>query len=157
MYIGNGFNDLHAYLRLWFAAAIVSLAVVGIEIIWRCIRSGHSLQRELSLAAVEQFTPTLVAGALLTYVLIHNGGENLWLLPGLWMILFALGVFASRRLLPRSVFAVAAYYLLAGLSVLLFARGQQLEPWVMGGTFGVGQLLAAIILYFSLERNRGEG
>jgi hypothetical protein len=157
MLIGNGFNDLHAYLRIWFAAAIVSLVVVSIEICWRCVRSGHQLQRELSLAAVEQFMPTLVAGALLTYVLIHgSGGENAWLLPGLWMILFAMGVFASRRLLPRSVFVIGAYYLLAGLSVLLMERGRQLEPWVMGGAFAIGQLLSAAILYFSLERNRGD-
>lgn len=155
MWIGNGANHLHGYLRIWFAAATVSLAVVGIEIIWRCVRSGHSLQRELSLAAVEQFTPTLVSGALLTYALIHTAGENAWLLPGLWMILFALGVFASRRLLPRSVFAVGAYYLLAGLGVLLMDRGAQLAPWVMGSVFGVGQLFAAIVLYFSLERTRG--
>ena len=163
MWIGNGANRLHAYLYIWLAAAIVSLAVVGIEIIWRCVRLGHPLQRELSLAAVEQFTPTIISGALLTYVLIRAGGENAWLLPGLWMILFALGVFASRRLLPRSVFAVGAYYLLAGLSVLLMERGSQLAPWVMGGIFGVGQFLAAIILYVSLERvgervgDRGHG
>ena len=79
-----------------------------------------------------------------------------WLLPGVWMILFALGVFASRRLLPRSVFAVGAYYLLAGLSVLLMERGAQLQPSVMGSIFGAGQLFAAVILYFTLERSCGE-
>ncbi|CAN5608775.1 hypothetical protein BH09PLA1_BH09PLA1_32930 [soil metagenome] len=154
IWLGDGMNDLHLYLRIWLAAAILSLIVVGIEIIWRSVHSGRALQRELSLAAIEQFTPTLVAGALLTYVLIHAGGENAWLLPGLWMILFAMGVFASRRLLPRSVFAVGAYYLLAGLSVLLMDRGAQLAPWVMGAAFGFGQMFAAIILYFSLERGR---
>lgn len=155
LWFGNGANRLHAYLYIWLAAAIVSLAVVGVEIIWRCVRSGHPLQRELSLAAVEQFTPTIVTGALLTYALIRAGGENAWLLPALWMILFGLGVLASRRLLPRSIFAVGAYYLLAGLATLTMDRGSQLAPWVMGGIFGAGQFLAAVILYVSLERNRG--
>ena len=38
----------------------------------------------------------------------------LWMLPGLWQILFSLGVFASCRLLPRATFFVALFYLIAG-------------------------------------------
>ena len=38
------------------------------------------------------------------------------MLPGLWQILFSLGVFASCRLLPRATFGVAVFYLVAGLA-----------------------------------------
>ena len=78
------------------------------------------------------------------------------MMPGLWMVLFALGVFASARLLPREVFGVAAFYLLAGILTLLIscdaARGWRLSPWLMGGTFGMGQMALAAILYYRLER-----
>ena len=76
-----------------------------------------------------------------------------FLLPGLWMILFSMGVFASRRILSKSVSFVGAYYLLAGLLVLSLPARQQLSPWVMGGVFGVGQLFASLVLYWTLERS----
>ena len=40
---------------------------------------------------------------------------ELWMLPGLWSILFSLGIFASYRLLPRETFWLAVYYLAAGV------------------------------------------
>ena len=45
------------------------------------------------------------------------------MLPGLWQILFSLGVFASSRLLPRATSGVAVFYLLTGLTTLSVARG----------------------------------
>jgi hypothetical protein len=149
---GDGEVSLHQYLKIWFSAAIVSLIVVGIEIAVRCRRSRHPLQRELSLAAVEQFSPCLMAGVLLTYVIVQFAEDLAWALPALWMILFSLGVFASRRLLSRPVVFVAAYYLLAGLLALTMRRGAQFQPWVMGSVFGIGQLFAAAILYWTIER-----
>jgi hypothetical protein len=94
-----------------------------------------------------------VAGATVTYVIVKFAREQVWMLPGLWAVIFSLGVFASRRLLPAATFWVAAFYLLAGLAML--ARGQEhaLSPWFMGGTFGAGQFLAAGILYWCLERD----
>ncbi len=75
------------------------------------------------------------------------------MLPGLWAVLFSLGVFASCRLLPKPTFWVGVFYLLAGCVGLIFGPGDlALSPWLMGGTFGTGQLLTACILYWTLER-----
>ena len=80
------------------------------------------------------------------------------MLPGLWAVLFSLGLFASRRFLPRGVFLIAGYYLLAGLFCLtLDPRAQALSPWTMGITFGAGQTLTALFLYWTLERGHGRG
>ena len=73
-------------------------------------------------AAIEQFIPAGVAGALLTFVLFRFAPESLWMLPGLWQIVFSLGVFASCRSLPRPMFAVGVWYLAAGLGVWLRQR-----------------------------------
>jgi hypothetical protein len=76
-------------------------------------------------------------------------------LPGLWQILFSLAIFASARLLPKPIFAIAAFYLCSGIIVLVWARGgYALEPWCMGVPFGAGQLATAAILYWTLERGR---
>ena len=97
--------------------------------------------------------PAVVAGGLVTYVLVSTAPDSVWLLPGLWQVLFSLGVFASCRLLPRAVFAVAVFYMIAGMLSLVWTRGDAaLSPWAMGLPFGVGQLLAAAVLYLTLER-----
>jgi hypothetical protein len=97
----------------------------------------------------------MAAGGLVTPVLATP--EHAWLLPGLWQVLFGLGIFASYRLLPPATFWVALFYLLAGVVCLLIARGEAaLTPWAMGVPFGVGQLLAAGVLYWTLERGNGE-
>jgi hypothetical protein len=103
---------------------------------------------------MEQFFPCLVAGALLTLVLARSAPQCVWMLPGLWQVLYGLGIFASCRLLPRPIFGVAAFYLLAGLSTLAMAQDDRaLSPWAMGLPFGIGQLLAAAVLYRTLERD----
>src|SRR5436190_1246836 len=85
------------------------------------------------------------------------------LAPARWAVTFSLGVFASRRFLPRSIVFVAGYYLLAGLVCLTLDRKTAaLSPWTMGVVFGAGQLLTAGLLYWSLERgfaerNHGDG
>ena len=146
-------SNLSSYLTLWFVVAALSLLGAGVEIWVHCLRSQSALRREITWLAVEQFLPAVVAGGLLTYVLVSSASGSVWLLPGLWQLLFSLGVFASCRLLPRAVFGVAVFYLIAGILTLMWARGDaSFSPWAMGVPFGVGQLVAAAILYWTLER-----
>lgn len=149
-------RDVDDYLWLWCGAAVVSLLVVGIEMGVRAARSGSALHRRMTMLAVDQFVPSLVAGALVTYAIGKFAGDTVWIMPGLWAVLFSLGVFASRRFLPRGVGVVAGFYLLAGLICLAVGRhGATLWPWTMAIVFGVGQLLAAGVLWWTLERNHG--
>jgi hypothetical protein len=146
-----------AYLTLWVGAAAVSVLVAGAGMVWRCRRPASPLVRTMTWLAVEQFLPCLVAGALLTLVLATQVSDSLWMLPGLWALLFSLGVFASYRLLPQATFCVGLYYLAAGLGCLTLARGEAaLSPWAMAVPFGGGQLLAAAVFYWTLERNHDE-
>ncbi len=46
---------VHAYLALWLAVAIVSLASAGIEMTYRSWRNDQPLQRELSLLQPSSF------------------------------------------------------------------------------------------------------
>ena len=150
----NPQQDVRRYLVLWLSAALISMVVIGIEMIVRDRRS--KVQAQVTILAVEQFMPCLVAGALLTYVMVHFANDALWMLPGLWAILFSLGAYASCRLLPRPTFLAACFYLIAGCVCLMWAQGERaFSPWAMGLTFGCGQMLTAAILYWSLERRHG--
>jgi hypothetical protein len=152
-WIANPAEELSAYLALWVGAAVVSAVGAGTEMILRARQSLSPWRREITWLALEQFVPCLVAGGLLTLVLVRFADESLWMLPGLWQILYSLGVFASCRLLPRATFVVAVFYLATGLTTLALGRGSAaLSPWAMGLPFGIGQLLAAAVLYRTLER-----
>ena len=111
-----------------------------------------ALARRTTIIAVEQFVPSLVAGGLLTLVIVKRASDSAWVLPGLWAILFSLGIFASCQLLPRAVSIAGAWYLSQEYLLWRGAKGIPLSPWIMGITFGLGQLLAAVVLHFTLER-----
>ncbi len=147
--------SVQRYLAVWFGAAVLGILIVAIGLL---LRRGEFPDVDntgaLTLAAVESFLPCLVAGALVTYALVFFQSFNsIGLLPGLWMVLFSLGIFASRRLLPRSIFVAAGYYLLCGLVVLTLRPPQAFSAWTMSTVFGVGQFLTAAILYLTLERS----
>jgi hypothetical protein len=146
-------DDVWTGVLVWVSVAAVSVVVVGAEMVTRYRRTDSTLQRETTLVAAEQFAPALVAGGLLAYVLTAFAPQRLAMLPGLWAILFSMGVFASRRLLPRGTGLVAAYYLLAGV-VGLALESPVPFGWRMALAFVPGQLLAAFVLYWNQERRR---
>jgi hypothetical protein len=143
--------DAFSYVALWIATAAISVALVGAEMVARAHRIHSGLADEMIHAATEQFIPAGVAGALLTFVLFRFAPESLWMLPGLWQIIFSLGFLASCRSLPRPMYAVGVWYLSAGLIGLALASGaHSLSPWAMAVPFGIGQLLMAAILHQSV-------
>src|SRR5436190_681812 len=81
-----------------------------------------------------------VAGALLTLAMVIRMHDEARLLPGLWAILFSLGVFASRRVLPGAISIVGFYYLSVGLvCVAMTDRVPDYSPWIMALIFAPGQ------------------
>jgi len=145
---------LQNYLTIWFAAAVLSLALVFAKVLLAHRGDESALNRELSTTALLQLAPSIVAGLLVTLViaLFRTGAAGA--LPGVWMILISLGIFASRQNLPRLVVLPAGYYMLAGLWALTLSPAEAMRPWVMGSVFGFGQFLAAGVLYVTLERKR---
>jgi hypothetical protein len=145
-------HDLRLFLAVWIATAAVAVSLSAMETVFRVRRVHSGLALQMIQAAVEQFLPCLVVGLLLTVVLMRIAPQDAWMLPGLWAVIFSLGVFASCRFLPRQMFAVGAWYLAAGLvSLLIAAAHHALLPWAMGIPFGVGQLLVAAVLRFGFE------
>jgi hypothetical protein len=142
-----------AYLGLWIGSAAVSGAAAVMEMVIRARSSRSAFTRELTAAAMEQFFPCLAIGGLATVVIVEAAPGGVWMLPGLWQLFYSLGIFATCRLLPRPMSAVAVFYALSGLATLTLAQGDRaLSPLAMGIPFGVGQLLAAAVLYRTLER-----
>lgn len=156
-WIADPLREITAYLGLWIATAVLTVLIVGGEAIRRSRREHDGLADDMLRAAAEQFLPAVVAGVLLTLVIVRMVEAELWMLPGLWQILFSLGVFASCRSLPRPMIAVAVWYLATGLGCLAWASGEYaLSPWAMGVPFLIGQLMAAVLLKLSVGGADGE-
>lgn len=150
-------DDLTRYLVFWVSVASASVMAAGLQMWWRTQRFELVPVRQLALLAIEQFLPSIVVGALLTLCIWLTAPHVAWMLPGLWALVFSMGIFASHRLLPRPVFWVGAWYVGCGCGALLWGRGEHvLSPWLMGISFGGGQLLAASVLYCTLERDNGQ-
>jgi hypothetical protein len=135
------------YLAIWIVTAILSASLIAVQTVTRTHRLHSGLADEMIHMAVEQFLPAAFSGTLLTVVLVLTAPHDVWLLPGLWQIIYSLGVFSSCRFLPRAMQAAGGWYLLSGLTTLLLGSPGALSPWAMGIAFGVGQLIVAGVLF----------
>ncbi len=155
-WISDPSGHLRAYLTLWIGTAILSAALIAVQTVTRAHRIHSALADEMIHMVVEQFLPAVAAGVLLTIVLVRSVPAATWMLPGLWQIIFSLGIFSSSRFLPRLIIFAGAWYLLSGLTCLALADNRALTPWTMGISYGVGQLLVAGVLYFRTQESGDE-
>ena len=144
------------YLGIWFTTAALSAGLIGTQMVTRAYRVHSGMADEMIHMAVEQFLPSMGAGALVSLVLVNRAPGVAWMLPGLWLVTFSLGVFASCRFLPRLIVLAGVWYLAMGLLTLGLGDARALAPWTMGLSYGAGQLLVAAILALSTKENRDE-
>jgi hypothetical protein len=147
------FADGPAFLGYWIAIAALNLVVH-----WSTMVHGYlhedELARRRTRRVVGQFVPSVAAGAMVTAGLASIPASTP-ILPGIWSITFALGVFSSRPYLPRYIGWVGLWYLAGGGLLLALAPSTfALLGACLGAVFGCGQLGAALVL--SLDRSRGE-
>jgi len=155
---GLGVRDPVGFVIYWTAIAACAGFVGTSEIVYNYLVHEDAAARRRTQLVVGQFLPAVLAGAVITASFVHLSAALVPLLPGLWAICFGLGTFASRPYLPKASGWVALFYYAAGMALLWTARGPEpLRAWWVGGTFGVGQLLAAVVLYWNLERNAPAG
>jgi hypothetical protein len=148
--------NLPAWLGLWVGAAVVSVGLIGFEMVRRARVVHGGLADEMIQTAALQLLPAAGAGVLLTMVLWQSAPQDLWMLPGIWQIFLSLGVFAACGTLPASMKAVAFWYLATGLACLAFGGGaHEFSPWLMGGPFGIGDMLAAALIFWAGRDENG--
>ncbi len=156
-WVADPAHHLSAYVGVWISTAVLSAALTGAQMYARTRRMHSGLSDEMIRMAVEQFLPSMGAAALLTFVLLRYVPAEGWMLPGMWQVIFSLGIFSSCRFLPRPMIAAGAWYLLMGLGSIAMGDGRALSPWTMGVGFGVGQLMVAGVLLFRRAEDGVEG
>ncbi|HEY5329067.1 MAG TPA: hypothetical protein VIJ79_04220 [Acidobacteriaceae bacterium] len=140
------------YVILWLTTGVFCSALIATQMLTRANRLHSGMADEMVRMAVAQFLPAAVAGAILPFVLLHVTQRVFWMLPGLWQIIFSLGVFASCRCLPRPMLLVGAWFLVTGLACIGLGNIRSLAPATMSGAYAVGMALVAAIHYFSARK-----
>ena len=143
-------DNVRAWVLYWGAVALCSGLVASSQTAFNYLCREPEHGRRRTRRVFGQLSPALVAGGLMTLIGVFDV-ELAPYLPGLWALVFGLGVFASRPYLPRTTGWVALYFLMAGALLLVFGRGT-LNPWTVGGTFAIGQFGTAAVLTWNQER-----
>ena len=133
------------YVGLWLAVGVVSAALIVSQMLTRANRLHSGMADEMVHMAVMQFLPAAAVGAALPFVLLRVTPSVLWMLPGLWQIVFGLGVFASCRCLPRPMLLAGLWFLLTGFTCLVLGDARALAPAAMSGSFAIGMALVAAV------------
>jgi hypothetical protein len=141
------------FLAFWLSVALLNVAVNAAVLATGYARSRSRFARRHTRQVVGQFVPCLLAGAAVSLGLPAADPALVRVLPGLWALLFGLGVFASRPYLARATGWVALWFVVAGTALLAFPP----EGWTRlglahGGVFGVGLLAAAVVLHLDVPR-----
>jgi len=157
LWLSDPANHISSYLGIWIAIAVLSAALISAQMLTRSRRIHSGMADEMIRMAVEQFLPSVGAGILITIVLVRYVPATQWMLPGIWQIIFSLGVFSSCRFLPRPVTAVGVWYMLTGTICIALGDSRALSPWAMGIPYGLGQMLVAGILFISNREDANEG
>ena len=109
-------NDAE-WLATWVAAAAISLAVAVGSMAQKSRADGASLLTGPGRKFLWSVTPSLLAGAVLTLVLVRAGAVDL--LPGIWLLLYGAGVVTGGSHSVRPIPLMGAGFMAAGTIALL--------------------------------------
>jgi len=132
----------NAWLAVWIAEGLISLLIAG----WSMDRKTRAIKMPLGSGpgrkAVFSLTPPMLAGGLLTIVLVQAGLTNA--IPGVWLLLYGTGVITggmySVKVVPIMGICLMILGALALFSPPAFAN------WFMAAGFGGLHLVFGAII-----------
>src|SRR5215469_14164314 len=138
-------SDERTYLYVWFACLAAALILnYGAIAVWYS-RTGAAQERVRARSAGVALLPAIVLGAVLILALILHG--IIWMLPGVWYASYAVGLYASRALVPKGALPLAAAFGIIGAVLLLTPNAAMpLAWWIMPVGFGFGQIYIGWLL-----------
>jgi len=142
------------WVLYWIGTATVAFGIGCAHLMWKYFSEESTAAKRRTQEVLSQFLPSLAAAAIITVGLMRLDPTQAGLLPGIWAACFSLGIFAARPFLPTASAAIAMYYGAAAMAMLWSAHTLNAHSgWLVGGVFAAGQLMAAAVLYWSLERS----
>ena len=133
----------NSWLAVWLAEGLISLLIAG----WSMDRKARAAQMPLfsgsGRKAVFSLAPPVIAGGVLTIVLVRAGLTSA--IPGVWLLLYGTGVITGGMFSVRAVPAMGLCFMVLG-AVALFSP-PAFANWFMAiGLGGLHLLFGAIIV-----------
>ncbi|HEX7331281.1 MAG TPA: hypothetical protein VF290_07270 [Pyrinomonadaceae bacterium] len=132
----------NSWVAIWLAEALISLLIAG----WSMDRKARAAQVPLfsgsGRKAVFSLAPPVLAGGLLTIVLVRAGLTDA--VPGVWLLLYGTGVITGGMFSVRAVPAMGLCFMVLG-AVALFSP-PAFANWFMAVGFGGLHLLFGAII-----------
>jgi hypothetical protein len=120
------------WLIIWLLAAVVAAGVGGALL----LRQPSLSSLTIGGAPIRRFfiglLPSLLAGAVMTWVLWSNAGEHL--IPGTWLLLYGCGLAAASAATTRAIGILGASFVATGLLALLLPQAWRIP--MLGFGFG---------------------
>jgi hypothetical protein len=131
-----------AWLAVWIAEGLISLLIAG----WSMDRKARAASMPLvsgpGRKAVFSLSPPIIAGGLLTLVLMRARLTNL--IPGMWLLLYGTGVITGGMFSVSVVPVMGGCFMVLG-AIALFAP-PALANWFMAAGFGGLHLIFGVII-----------
>ena len=133
---------LQRWLAVWLADAIVAILVLAGASIWKARRTQADLFTGPFRRFVLALFPPLLAGGLLSVVLIAMGVTGV--LPGLWLLLYGTGVVTGGAFSVRIVPVMGSAFMMLGAVALVSPAGWG-DAFMAAGFGGLHILFGVLI------------
>jgi predicted phage tail protein len=131
------------WVYTWLAEGLISSLIAG----WSMDRKARATQTSLfsgsGRKALYSLAPSLIAGGLLTLVLVRAGAFAA--IPGMWLLLYGTGVITGGMFSVRAVPAMGICFMALG-ALALFSPTAWTNWFMAGGFGGLHLLFGAIIV-----------
>jgi hypothetical protein len=127
---------------IWMFEAVLSVAISVYAMALKARAAGMPLWSEPARKIVFSFAPPMAVGALLTLVCFERG--LLELLPGVWMLLYGVGVIAAGTFSVRIVPVMGIAFVVVG-AVALFAPASWSTACMAAGFGGLHLFFGTLI------------
>lgn len=135
-------SDRRVWLGAWLGAAVVGFSISALAMWRKARRSQTSLLSKPGRKLMTNFSPPVLAAALLTAAFVQRG--QLDLLPAMWMLLYGAGVMTGGAFSVRPVPLMGACFMLLGGVALVCAPAWQNA--LMGASFGGLHLIFGLVI-----------
>lgn len=143
--------DPRSFVLFWMCTAAICAIMAGPLLPFK-VWALSPYERRRTLQVWGQFAPCLIAGGIVALGICYAMPESVKLLPGLWAIIFSLGIFSARPFLPRATGWIGVLYLVAGAWMLQNPMPISEPAWPLAITFFIGQYAGALVLHRNRER-----
>ncbi len=136
-------STFNSWLAIWLAEGLISLLIAG----WSMDRKARAAQMPLvsgpGRKAVFSLAPPIIAGGLLTIVLVRAGLTTA--IPGVWLLLYGTGVITGGMFSVRAVPAMGLCFMVLG-ALALFSPPRFANWFMAFGYGGLHVVFGAIIV-----------